>query len=366
MRIVAAATIGALPFLPMCLAPTEVRIVLHTDSCSLRAAEIFIGGSVPVARKDLKADPACTNGRDIGDLVFVPSSRDSKFSFRVEGALEGGTCPSSKCIVARRQVGYVSHTPLTLPVELEAACTDHPCAEGLTCVKGQCVPDDVDCAAGSCTLPEAGVPDAAMPPCMVTDALALSRTKRARWSFDEMTGSQTKEEMGAATMLPADFVLGAPPVFPGCGTALTLGAIKTPLVFTVPMTTELVLGMSIRPGGTSVVPIVTVVLDSNDYYHLLLDPNGNNLNSQMCTPACGGGAGGGLTSMSRVDIELVRLGTGMSLKVFVDGNLSSNFGVQTLPATAQLGGGPIVLGDLGGTAPMRSSVVLDDLVVYAK
>lgn len=106
----------------------------------------------------------------VGTIAIVPSGEndervsvtvaiDSKDPTRSEQCNQGA--PSPDCIVARRTVGFIPHTPLTLPIHLSLACAGVVCdkAKGLTCVDGQCVSDGVDCTGGSCNV-DAGVVDA--------------------------------------------------------------------------------------------------------------------------------------------------------------------------------------------------------------
>jgi hypothetical protein len=53
-------------------------------------------------------------------------------------ARDGGAADYNGCIVARRTLRYLPHTPLTLPIVLRKACEGKACP-GQTCVQGQCV-----------------------------------------------------------------------------------------------------------------------------------------------------------------------------------------------------------------------------------
>lgn len=160
-----------------CLEPTEMRVVLTTDACDrIRVTDAVsirittrakIDDDIPVSAATNK----CTNGR-IGDIVLVPSGRDAEIAVRVVADIDDPS-PCTKadgykgCIVARRIIKFVSHTPLTLPIALDASCAGVPCDEKTTCVKGSCVDAEVTnpalCAGdGGCTLStDGGATDAA-------------------------------------------------------------------------------------------------------------------------------------------------------------------------------------------------------------
>ena len=83
------------------------------------------------------------------DRVSVTVAIDSKDPTRSE--LCNQTAPSPDCIVARRTVGFIPHTPLTLPIHLSLACAGVDCEKGYTCDNGSCVPADVTCQNETCS-----------------------------------------------------------------------------------------------------------------------------------------------------------------------------------------------------------------------
>jgi hypothetical protein len=180
---------GAVAAAVSCLDPTEVTLVITTDvQCSLdRGTSITVGNT----SEDLSSKPALTVTQDctsasqsvddsgaltspanIGTLVVVPSgSKSDSFAVRVVMAVDPNMSPMdcvppayTNCIVADREVSFIPHTPITLPIEITVDCKNIVCSKGLTCVHGQCASEvvHVDCPNGDCTgtIP----PDAATKP----------------------------------------------------------------------------------------------------------------------------------------------------------------------------------------------------------
>jgi hypothetical protein len=98
--------------------------------------------------------------------VLVPADDDdAAFGVRVVGGVEfdaekdctveNGFAPEPQpgapefpyktgCIVARRTLSFIPHTPLTLPIVLRDDCIGVPCGPSETCVHGSCVSSNVD------------------------------------------------------------------------------------------------------------------------------------------------------------------------------------------------------------------------------
>ncbi|MBL9025503.1 MAG: hypothetical protein JNL21_25125 [Myxococcales bacterium] len=181
----------ALAALAACLDPTQVTLEITTDApCpvdsaigSLVATGVVAGPlaktAAPSATPDAVSD-SCDAG-EVGTIVLHPDGDATSASALVVGllAVDGGTrtvedcvrfandtsdqAPAPECIVARRQVEFIAHKPLTLPVRLYAACAGVRCAPGKTCVPGApldetsqpCVSAAVECdeASGECEEP---------------------------------------------------------------------------------------------------------------------------------------------------------------------------------------------------------------------
>lgn len=186
---------GALS-LAECRDPTQITLEISTDAkCEdVRGTTIGVGRITELEEKSPVAQTeACSaaSGR-IGSLVVVPSGdKDGEVSIRVVTGV--GKSPEAcvndgykgGCIVARRTIRYLPHTPLEMPIELGVDCLDIPCGATQTCYKGQCVSPTIDpekCEQGDCRpeggdggLPDAGPdaePDAApdAPPDVSVDA----------------------------------------------------------------------------------------------------------------------------------------------------------------------------------------------------
>jgi len=150
-----------------CLEPTEITLVLTTDvPCSaVNGAAVAVGPPGDETRDPAATTTSCDGGM-LGTLVVVPSGAiDDVVGVRVMlgvGATQAESCHApdfAGCVVARRELGYIRHTPLTLPIELQRACLDDPCDPTSSCVNGQCVDGGVTCDdAGSCGVapPDAG------------------------------------------------------------------------------------------------------------------------------------------------------------------------------------------------------------------
>ena len=69
-----------------------------------------------------------------------------------ECAQGGGQPPDyTGCIVARRELSFVPHTPLTLPIVMRQDCVNIPCSAQQTCDNGVCVDDTTRCTGAGCS-----------------------------------------------------------------------------------------------------------------------------------------------------------------------------------------------------------------------
>ncbi len=155
--------LAAVALIVECRDPTEITLLITSDSCAkLTETGIAVG---PLASYDQGVFSAtqrgCLRDKYVGSIVVIPSgSLDGTLGIKVVGAFgkDPAACTQGdpKCIVARRALGFVPHTPLTLPIALEASCAGVTCDDpSTTCVSGNCVPATVDphlCAAGECSL----------------------------------------------------------------------------------------------------------------------------------------------------------------------------------------------------------------------
>ncbi|MBI3202397.1 MAG: LamG domain-containing protein [Myxococcales bacterium] len=153
-----------------CREPTQITVVLSTDVDCPRVVETTLGvgtlsnvNDKPPAsgRKGCKT----ASGR-IGSLVVVPSGDDhaevALLAVMTVDQAQVSTCdpltPGPKCVVARRALRYVPHTPLTLPIELSTSCLGVKCQPDETCFKGLCVsakiPDPEQCTDPAACVPK--------------------------------------------------------------------------------------------------------------------------------------------------------------------------------------------------------------------
>jgi hypothetical protein len=172
-----AALAAAVVLAASCREPTQITVTITTDA---KCADIDgVGVSVGVLGNDLENKPASAlslkcddaTGR-IGTLVLVPSgSSNDEVAFRVTAGygqrVDDCKPPFGKgCIVARRAIRYIPHTPLFVPVKLSVACNGVPCDPTQTCDNGACVDSRLDpnqCESPSgCDVSDAGT-DATMP-----------------------------------------------------------------------------------------------------------------------------------------------------------------------------------------------------------
>jgi hypothetical protein len=214
--------IGALVAAVSCLGPTEVTLVITTDlPCSLnRGTSITVGGAAEklgakppltitqdctLVAADVDDSGALTTPANVGTLVVVPSGgRSASFAVQIVTALDPNMSPMDcmqsreNCIIATREIAFIPHTPITLPIELTLDCKNIDCSQGETCFHGRCVGDTVQVACkngGDCSgtiPPDASSPDVAGPP---TDASTDSSARDAPVS-DRMAMDQTSSDVG--------------------------------------------------------------------------------------------------------------------------------------------------------------------------
>jgi hypothetical protein len=171
-----------------CKDPTQITVTVTTDAaCAADAPGKAIFSSVGVAgaREFPSKQAVAFNGQQdyceaaplVGSLVLVPA--EGRADNLVEVLVIGGfvtddgkaaqtaeSCEEQRaaagieglnCIVARRRLGFLDSTPLSLPIDLDTRCLGVECGEDLTCFQGECVSPDAPCDAnGDCTLEGGG------------------------------------------------------------------------------------------------------------------------------------------------------------------------------------------------------------------
>ena len=138
-----------------CRDPTEITVRVTTDlACNQTPG--LAKAWVASAGTELEA-PSCTPQTPdnyVGTIVIVPgpAGDDAKVEVTVVGSVNAAsndTCLASKknvgdCLVVRRRLSFIPHTPLTLPIRLDSRCLNVQCKDSETCIEGACKPVDVD------------------------------------------------------------------------------------------------------------------------------------------------------------------------------------------------------------------------------
>jgi len=167
-----------------CREPTQitVRITTNLPCTVLDGVNIIVG---PASTIDSRAPSASTNYCDasgkVGSIVILPSgSGDEPVAIAIVAGTRNADpslttaandCAASnnaRCIVARRALGFIPHTPLVLPIALTSSCIGVACAADAsgprTCVDGMCTSAVIDPSRctdpGGCALDQ----DAGAPP----------------------------------------------------------------------------------------------------------------------------------------------------------------------------------------------------------
>jgi hypothetical protein len=137
-----------------CRDPTEVTLVLSTNACDAG----YAGTSIAVASRNVTSPESpvattmnCSPDGSIGTLVVVPGAMgEGTFIVTVQADLAPGSDPgsacdvdASRCIVATREMGFIDHTRLTLPIVLDRDCEGVVCEAGTTCVQATCVSSEI-------------------------------------------------------------------------------------------------------------------------------------------------------------------------------------------------------------------------------
>jgi hypothetical protein len=137
-----------------CLDPTEIILDITSDipCSSMGTVTIFLqhpSDPDPTAVTQTQECAASGSESTIGSLVIIPGdSNDAAGTIIVATTVNGSpstNCASAPlqagCVVARRKFAFEPHTTLTIPIDLQSACTGVVCDPNSTCVNGSCVAD---------------------------------------------------------------------------------------------------------------------------------------------------------------------------------------------------------------------------------
>ena len=129
-----------------CLAPTEITLRIATDipCASLDGVAVIVGAPGDLETNAPSAVTTMCDSTGIGTLVVTPSGVSGPVGIAVIAGTRGTpdvaaeACRAqnySNCVVARRALSFIPHTPLTLPIELSSACRNFPCESDPTDVR---------------------------------------------------------------------------------------------------------------------------------------------------------------------------------------------------------------------------------------
>jgi hypothetical protein len=145
--IAAAVGVGALICAGSCRAPTEITVVLYTDTpCEkVMGSTVRVGALAGIDGTAPKGSSSACDRGALGSLVVVPSgATDDEVALEVTLGVgrDPGGCDGAGfgpgCIVARRAIRFLPHTPLRIAVPLRQACNGVRCLPTETCVNGKC------------------------------------------------------------------------------------------------------------------------------------------------------------------------------------------------------------------------------------
>jgi outer membrane protein assembly factor BamB len=143
----------ALAGLAACRSPTQIDVTVSTDvPCARVSGTSLTSGTLgEIERIPPAATTSSCANEYIGSVVLVPNGDDGALvGFKVVAGLDGQPVDQcapddagsygSRCIVSRRALRYLPHTPLVVDVRLSGACAGIACDPLSTCVEGTCVP----------------------------------------------------------------------------------------------------------------------------------------------------------------------------------------------------------------------------------
>ena len=138
-----------------CRDPTQITVRVTTDLACHQTPGLAKAW-VASAGTEVEA-PSCTPQTPynyVGTIVLVPgpAGDDAKVDVMVIGSVNAAAndaCLASKknagdCLVVRRRLSFIPHTPLTLPIRLDSRCLNVQCKDSETCIEGVCKPIDFE------------------------------------------------------------------------------------------------------------------------------------------------------------------------------------------------------------------------------
>ncbi|HEY2515036.1 MAG TPA: hypothetical protein VGI39_29425 [Polyangiaceae bacterium] len=145
--LLSALTVGLVPVTSGCRSPAEITFHITTNvDCSKLLDTSFTSGPLAALSDDRPATSVahgCDSPGNIGSVVVVPSGDDSDLvAVKVVtgvGVQPDQCGPNTPCIVARRALRFLPHTPLTVNIDMSAECEGVVCNGDQTCENGQCV-----------------------------------------------------------------------------------------------------------------------------------------------------------------------------------------------------------------------------------
>jgi outer membrane protein assembly factor BamB len=147
---------------PDCEQPTEVTLSITTTVPCARFSGVTItvgpASEVETMAPGTEAQ-TCTGSGVVGTIVVVPGgAKDEGVDIKVVGGVnrDPATCTApaygNGCIVARRSLQFIPHTPLVLDIALTRDCNGVVCSPDQTCVQGACTSSQVQ-NPSACTTP---------------------------------------------------------------------------------------------------------------------------------------------------------------------------------------------------------------------
>ena len=159
------AALAALALLD-CRTATSLRVAAFSEvDCAARARVALVVGRSSTELRDVSAvstrcGPAGApfqGAFDTGSVVLAPDDTDAPVLLQLMTRPDGespDTCldpaQASKCIIARRRVGFASREELYVPIELRFSCLGITCGPEETCRRGACVAAAVPEACATC------------------------------------------------------------------------------------------------------------------------------------------------------------------------------------------------------------------------
>jgi hypothetical protein len=149
-----------------CLKATAIDTQVYTEvSCSLNApVSIVVGSSLDDLSQRMaqgvvastQSGCASVGNGYVGDVVMLPQQPNEQVAYAVMTRPDGqpsdqcGTAAQAAgCIVAKRNVTFLTHEQVDVRVDLRLSCLGVSCSSDQTCAQGQCVAPRVppDCSA---------------------------------------------------------------------------------------------------------------------------------------------------------------------------------------------------------------------------